>query len=75
MDFILGLLELKEVMTLSLLSLIEMAHFIPWKKTVNALNIANLFFKEIAMLHGIPKTIVAYVFLLEKSLETIWDKP
>lgn len=36
-----------------------MAHFIPRKKTYDALNIANPFFKDIVRLHGIPKTIVS----------------
>ena len=35
-----------------------MAHFLACKKTNDALNIANLFFKKIVRLHGIPKSIV-----------------
>lgn len=37
----------------------KMSHFLPCKKTLDAIYVANLFFKEIVRLHGIPKTIVS----------------
>ena len=36
-----------------------MAHFIPCNNTTNAYKVAQLFFKEVVCLHGLPKTIVS----------------
>jgi hypothetical protein len=39
--------------------LTKAAHFIPLKTTHRAADVADIFLKEVARLHGIPKTIVS----------------
>jgi hypothetical protein len=38
----------------------KIVHFISYSKTFNAINIDDLYFKEIARLYGILKTITSY---------------
>ncbi|PKI33279.1 hypothetical protein CRG98_046334 [Punica granatum] len=38
---------------------IEMKHFIPYKKMTNAIRVAQLYFRDVYRLHGLPKSIVS----------------
>jgi hypothetical protein len=61
MDFIAELPNLtkkNDAIMVVLEKLSKSAHFIPVKSTCKAIDIANIFMKEISTLHGMPKEIV-----------------
>jgi hypothetical protein len=62
MDFITGLPTTKkknDSIMVVVDKLSKVAHFIPIKLTHKAINIANIFMKEIFRMHGLPKAIIS----------------
>ena len=61
MDFVTGLPKIKkqnDSIFVVIGKLSKKAHFIPLKSTYKAVNIVDIFLKEIFRLHGIPKVII-----------------
>lgn len=54
----------------------KMTHLVPCKKTLDAKNLVECFFKEIVRLHGLPRSIISYRDgkFVGYFWKTLWNK-